>query len=81
MAFKPGRLKQLGIEELKDVALFLPSIVQDYRVIQDLFDPRDIIPNSSLILAGFVKSEPDVHWSKKQPANIPINLSKASSFQ
>lgn len=85
MAFKPGRLKQLGIEELKDVALFLPSIVQDYRVIQDLFDPRDIIPNSSLILAGFVKSEPDVHWSKKRPRTVftisdGVNTARFSLF-
>ncbi|GGZ83094.1 DEAD/DEAH box helicase [Paraglaciecola chathamensis] len=70
MPFKPGRLKQLGIEELKDVALFLPSGVQDYRVIKTLFDPRDIIPNSQLTLAGVVKSEPEVRWSNKRPRTV-----------
>jgi ATP-dependent DNA helicase RecG len=64
---KLGRLSQVGISSLLEVALYLPSSLDDYTHQVSSFDPSLILPYAQIVILGELAFEPQTQWKNKRP--------------
>ena len=66
-AVKLGRLSHLGINSLLEVALYMPSDLDDFTCSLTSFDPSFITPDQDIVILGALAYDPQTQWKNKRP--------------